>query len=319
MTSTPAEQRALVTGVSGFAGKHLAAQLVASGWRVAGIANTRASGVTGVEEQKIDIADQAALEYLIGEFAPRAVFHLAAIVDTVTTPSVLELQRVNVLGVVAVTEAVRAAAPEARVIYPSSSFVYGSIAPEDNPVSEAQPLRPQTPYGAGKVAAEAIVRQYSSSTAPGNAVIARAFQHTGPGHTGAYALSDWAGQLAQIERSGEPGQIATGNLDVERDYLDVRDVAAAYVALAQHGESGQTYNVCSGEAVTMRSLLEGLIAAFGVDAEIVTDEARLRAVDQPRVVGDVSRLAADTGWSRKYSIEQTLADLAQFWRERGRL
>jgi GDP-4-dehydro-6-deoxy-D-mannose reductase len=314
VTSSETESKALVTGVSGFAGRHLAAGLIAEGWKVAGIANTSVSGVEGVDEHKIDIGDQAALEHLLSELKPGAVFHLAAIVDTVVTPSVLELQRVNVLGVVAVTEAVRAAAPDARVIYPSSSIVYGSIEPQDNPVGESQPLRPQTPYGAGKVAAESIVTQFTG--AAGDAVIARAFQHTGPGHSGAYALSDWAEQLAKIELSGQPGSIATGNLDVERDYLDVRDVVAAYVALAKNGKRGEIYNVCSGAAVSMRSLLEGLIEAFGVEAEIATDQSRLRAVDQPRVVGDPSKLIADTGWSPKYEIRQTLVDLAQHWRKR---
>lgn len=308
------QRTALITGISGFAGTHLAHQLVSAGWRVEGVARNNSSAVDGVAEHDVDICNQSALESLIDRLRPVAVFHLAAIVDTVTTASVIELHRVNVLGTAAVSEAIRAVDPEIRLLVASSAFVYGMTDPEDQPVGESQPLRPLTPYGASKVAAEAIARQYGQG--PGDAVIARAFQHTGPGHVGAYALSDWARQLAEIKLSGESGSIATGNLDVERDYLDVRDVTAAYIALAQYGTRGETYNVCSGEGVTMRALLEGLIEAFGVDIAIEIDPARMRSVDQPRVVGDPAHLIADTGWSPRYELRQTLADLAQFWRRR---
>jgi len=149
-------------------------------------------------------------------------------------------------------------------------------------------------------------------------VIARAFQHTGPGHLGAYALPEWAAALAQMKLTGEHGEVLTGNLDVERDYLDVRDVVGAYRALARSGESGAVYNVSSGTGVTMRLLLEGLIDAFGIDVAIVTDASRLRAVDQPVVIGDRSALTAATDWQPQYSLERTLADLADFWRARVR-
>jgi GDP-4-dehydro-6-deoxy-D-mannose reductase len=279
--------------VSGFAGAHLARQLLGAGWDVVGTKHTNSAGVDGLSEYDVDVCDQHGLTELIAKLRPDAVFHLAAIVDTVTTASVLELHRVNVLGTAAVTEAIREASPETRLVFTSSAFVYGRTTPEEQPVTERQSLRPLTPYGASKVAAEAIARQFVEG--PGDGVIARAFQHTGPGHVGAYALSDWAKQLAEIERKGASSSIATGNLDVERDYLDVRDVASAYIALAASGVRGETYNVCSGVGVTMRALLEGLIEAFGVDVEIVTDPARLRSVDQPRVVGDPSRLKMDTG------------------------
>lgn len=305
---------AFITGVSSFAGGHLARQLIDAGWSVEGTVNSRRSGIEGVTEHRVDIADGDAIAGLIEAAQPDAVFHLAAIVDTVDTPSVTELQRVNVLGAAAVVEAVRAAAPTARLVYTSSAFVYGFTAPDEQPVVEGQSLRPLTPYGASKVAAEAIVGQYAR--AGGNAVITRAFQHTGNGHVGAYALSDWAEQLARIKSSGGSGSIATGNLDVERDYLDVRDVAAAYLALADAGETGDVFNVSSDVPVTMRALLEGLIAAFDVDVEITTDQSRLRKIDQPRFVGDSSRLRAATGWAPSYEISQTLDELARFWLSR---
>ncbi len=299
MTSTAADAGvALVTGASGFAGTQLVGQLRERGYRV-----------VAPDREELDIADVRGLKALIERERPTVVFHLAAIVDTVTTPSIEELTRVNVGGTEAVVDAVYAVDRSIRVVLASSSFVYGSTTPEEQPLSEDQPLRPLTPYGDSKVAAEGIVRDHVARG--GNAVTARAFQHTGPGHVGAYALSDWAEQLARGS-----SEIATGSLDVERDYLDVRDVVNAYILLSESGVSGEIYNVSSGSGVTMRLLLEGLIAAFSSDAQIVTDPARVRAVDQPVVIGDRSKLTDATGWQPQYSLEATLEDLAKFWRER---
>lgn len=305
--------RAFVTGVSGFAGRQLAAQLTGAGWTVAGTVGTRTSGVSEVTEHSIQIDDCASLTRLIADFEPDVVFHLAAIVDTVQTPSVIELHRVNTIGTVAVTEAMAAAGSRARLVFSSSAFAYGHVDSGSDAIAEDTPLRPVTPYGASKVASEAIVQQFARLKGA-EIVITRAFQHTGPQHTGAYALADWAKQLAELERDGGPGRIAVGELSVARDYLDVRDVASAYVAAAEHGGAGAIYNVCSGVPVTMRELLDGLIAQYAVEVEIVVDESRLRKVDQPVFVGDPGALMADTGWSPRFRLEQTLASLADFWR-----
>lgn len=301
-------QRAFVTGVSGFAGRELAAQLVGAGWQVAGTVNMRSSGIDGVIEHRVRIDDHTALAELIGPFSPDVVFHLAAIVDTVTTPDVDELHRVNTLGTVAITAAMRAAAPDARLLFTSSSFAYGRTAPDAQPVQESHPLAPVTPYGVSKAESETIVARLRDETGA-DTVVTRAFQHSGPGHTGEYALADWARQLVAIERAGGVGTIITGNLDVARDYLDVRDVAAAYIAAAERGQPGATYNVCSGESVTMRELLTGLIDAFALDVRIETDPARVRAIDQPVFVGDPSKLRADTSWAPRYTRTEMLAAL----------
>ena len=302
-------RRAFVTGVSGFAGRQLAAQLVAAGWHVEGTVSTTTSGVRGVVEHHPRIDDHDALAQVIGAFAPDVVFHLAAIVDTVTTPDVDELHRVNALGTLGVTEAMRAVAPDARLLFTSSSFAYGRTSPNAQPVQESHPLAPITPYGVSKAESEAIVARFRDETGA-DTVITRAFQHSGPGHQGEYALADWARQLVAIERAGGVGTIATGNLDVARDYLDVRDVASAYIAVAERGRPGETYNVCSGEPVTMLELLSGLIQAFDLAVQIETDPARVRAIDQPVFVGDPSKLHADTGWVPRHSRAEMLAALA---------
>lgn len=311
------QRTALVTGVSGFAGRQLAAQLAAAGWEVVGTVLSRSSGVNGILEVPIEISDRKSLERLLAAISPAVVFHLAAIVDTVATPDVKELHRVNTGGTLAVIEAMRTAAPHARLVFASSSFAYGRTPPEAQPVTEDQPLDPITPYGISKADSEAAVARFVQDDGA-DAVVARAFQHTGPGHVGAYALADWALQLATIERDGGPATIVTGNLDVERDYLDVRDVASAYRAVAEHGRRGATYNVCSGEPVSMRTLLVDLIAAFDLDVAIDTDPSRLRSVDQPCFYGNPGRLVADTGWTPRYTRAETLGALATTARERLR-
>lgn len=299
--------RALITGVSGFAGRHLARRLVAAGWEVAGTVRARSSDVRGVVEHRLEIDDGAAVAAAVRATAPDVVYHLAAVVDTVTTPDVLALYRTNTLGTVAVLEAVAGVATVRRVLVASSAFAYGRTPPELQPVPESAPLTPLTAYGASKAATEAIAEQWSRATGT-DVVITRAFQHTGAGHVGAYALADWASQLA----SGAE-EIRVGNLDVVRDYLDVRDVVAAYQHLMDEAPAG-TYNVASGVPVTMAKLLDGLIAAFGGGVRVVIDPARLRAVDQPVFYADVSRLLGATTWRREYPLEATLQALADFWR-----
>lgn len=297
-------RRALLTGVSGFAGKHLAAHLIASGWDVAGTIHNRTSGIPGVAEYALAIDDDSALLATVSAVRPTHVFHLAAIVDSVTTPDVMTLYRTNILGTAALLEAVGRVGGIERVLVASSSFAYGAPPVDGRPVRESDALAPTTPYGASKVASEAIALQWGRSTGV-DVVVTRAFQHTGPGHVGAYALSDWARQLA-----AGATEIRVGNLDVARDYMDVRDVVAAYESLILTGRAGCVYNVASGVPVTMRALLQGLIEAFGSSASIVVDPDRLRRLDHPVFVADISRLGEDTTFRPRYSLQETLADLA---------
>jgi GDP-4-dehydro-6-deoxy-D-mannose reductase len=284
-------------------------------WQVFGTVRERSSDVPRVSEHTVDITDKRSLAALLNEIEPEIVCHLVAIVDTVTTPDVIRLYETNTIGTVAILEAMREAQSNARFLYTSTSFVYGAASPDEQPIGEDQPLRPQTPYGASKAAGEIIAGQYGRQTGT-EVVIGRAFQHTGPGHVGAYAMADWARQLAEIESGSGAGVIKCGNIDVERDYLDVRDVAAAYRALAVAGRAGDVYNVASGVPRSMRSLLEGLIEAFEVDVEIEVDPDRLRRVDQPVFYGDPEKARREVGWKPRFEIERTLADLADFWRAR---
>lgn len=299
-------RRALITGVSGFTGRHLSRKLVAEGWKVTGTIRSRRSGVEGVDERHVDVADWDRLRRLVAEVRADVVFHLAAVVDTVTTPDLAALYRTNTVGTAAVLEAVLDSGSSPRVLVASSAFAYGRVAAATDRIAENTPLAPVTPYGASKAAAEAIALQWWRQTGL-DVVVARGFQHTGPGHVGAYALADWARQLADGARV-----LDVGNLDVVRDYLDVRDVATAYAALVEAGRPGQVYNVGSGVGRSMRQMLEGLVRAFGQEVEIRTAARRFRASDQPVFVSDIAKLRRHTGWLPTYSMEQTLADLARF-------
>ncbi|GGN09649.1 GDP-mannose 4,6-dehydratase [Terrabacter tumescens] len=298
-------RHALVTGVSGFTGRHLARRLLADGWSVTGTVRSRSAEMDGVEERQIDVDDWRGLRALVAEVRPDVVYHLAAVVDTVTTPDLARLYRTNTIGTAAVLDAVSRSGTASRVLVASSAFAYGRVTHGADKIHEDTPLAPITAYGASKAAAEAISQQWWRQTGV-DLVVARGFQHTGPGHVGAYALADWARQLAAGATTLE-----VGNLDVVRDYLDVRDVAAAYLELVEAGRPGEVYNVGSGIGRSMRQMLDGLVEAFERDVAIRSDVGRFRPSDQPVFVADVAKLRRDTRWVPEYPIEKTLADLAR--------
>jgi GDP-4-dehydro-6-deoxy-D-mannose reductase len=216
--------------------------------------------------------------------------------------------RVNVLGTVAVLEAVRAHAPGARVVVASSAEVYGAVRAAGSAVPETAPLAPVSPYGASKVAAETAALQFHRAHGL-DVVVARAFNAVGPGQSTDFALPGFAAQLAAIARGAGPPVLRVGNLDAERDLTDVRDVARAYALLVERGEPGSVYNVCSGGAVSIRAALDALIRASGLEVRVEVDPMRLRPADAPRLVGDPAKLAAATGWRPEVPLERTLADL----------
>lgn len=302
--------RAFITGVSGFAGKHLARQLLADGWEVAGTVRSRTSGISAVREYRLELDDLDAVSRAISDYQPEDVYHLAAVVDTVVTPDVMALFRSNIMGTAATLEAVARIPAVERVLVASSALAYGRPKHDTGIASESDPLEPLTPYGASKAATEALALQWARQHSV-NVIVARAFQQTGPEHVGGYALSVWASQLANGATV-----LKVGDLEVWRDYLDVRDVASAYRALISQGRSGEAYNVGSGRPVRMCELLEGLIDAFGGTATIEVDPARLRAVDTPKFVADITKLASDTSWHPRFTLTETLADLASWWMPR---
>jgi len=303
--------RVLVTGVSGFVGLVVARALVAAGHRVHGVArhppDAGRLGGAPVAFLSGDVRDAAALTRIVGAVRPDAVVHLAAVAE----PAAAEADpgtayAVNLGGTLALLAAVRAAAPRARVLVASTSAVYGQVEPEACPLDEDTPLRPLTVYGASKAAAELAALQWQRADGL-DVVVARPFNHTGPGQSAAYLCPALAGQVAAIEAGRQPAVLAVGNLDPVRDLLDVRDVAAGYVALLAHGRSGTAYNLCSGVGVRVAEIVALLRDLARVPLETRVDPARRRAHDVPRVVGSHALATAHTGWTPAIPLPDTLA------------
>jgi GDP-4-dehydro-6-deoxy-D-mannose reductase len=277
----------LVTGAAGFVGRHLLELL-------------------GEEAAPLDadVIDPRALGDAIRAARPRAVVHLAAlswVAQSWREPA--RVWEVNVVGTVNVLEAVRREQPRARVLFASTGEVYGRA--DRLPTPEDVPVAPVSPYAASKAAAEIACGQ--AREAELDVVVARAFQHEGPGRDERFAVGSWARQLAEVELAGG-GALRVGNLDVERDITDVRDVCRAYQMLLEPSVEGGTYNVASGGSVRLQDVVDLLVQLARRPVRVELDPERLRPVDIPELCGDASRLVRATGWRPQIPLEQTLAD-----------
>ena len=280
--------RVLVTGAAGFVGRHLLAEL----------------GAEAVAAQA-DVTDADALTGELRTAAPAAVCHLAAAASVADSwRSGAETWRVNVLGTVTLLDAVRAEAPEARTLVVSTGEVYGPT--PGAPATEDTPAAPLSPYAASKAAAEVAAAR--AARAEGlDVVIARPFQHVGPGQDERFAVGSWTRRLACLEREGG-GVLEVGDLTVRRDLTDVRDVARAYRLLLDPATPAGTYNVCTGRPVELAAVVDTLVGLARVPVEVRKNPALTRRVDVPILAGDPARIEAATGWRAEIPLEQTLAD-----------
>ena len=284
-------QRLLVTGPEGFVGRHLRAELGEAFVPFAG-----------------DVLDGDAVRAAVRETEPSAVVHLAAessVAASWERPT--DVWRVNVDGTVNVLDAVRRERPEARVLFPSTCEVYGNAS--RFPTPEDEPVRPVSPYAVTKAAAEL------ACALPGvDVVVARSFNHEGPGRDDRFAIGSWTRQIARLEGEGG-GSLLVGDLSAERDLTDVRDVVRAYRLLLDPAVPAGTYNVASGRSVTMEHVVELLTGLARVPVRVERDESRVRPADIARLCGDAAKLRAATGWEPAIPLEQTLADALAAARE----
>lgn len=220
--------------------------------------------------------------------------------------------QINVGGTATLLKVLTETGFKGRLLYVSSADVYGSVPAQLLPLSEDVPAEPRNPYAASKLAAEMLCRQWARAQ-PLDIVIARPFNHTGPGQRPDFALPAFARDIAAIKQGRQPATIMAGDLGVTRDFLDVRDVVAAYVALLDKGRSGEIYNVCSGRESNLSEALQALIALSGVRAEITADPSRMRPSEQRRMCGSHDKLTAATGWQPAIPLRETLGDLLDFW------
>ena len=287
--------RVLVTGAGGFVGRYLVEALRARGDTVFPFGGPSDAG----DAPRIDLRDTQGLRAALESSAPDVIFHLAAqpfVPESIAAP--MATYEVNTLGTARLTQAiyayVSAGGSMPRLLFTSSAEVYGKRDPSEFPLRESLATNPANPYAASKAAAEAILLGEVRGLHL-NAVIARSFNHIGPGQSDRFVVASFAQQLARIAAGGEP-LLMVGNLDAKRDFLDVRDVVAAYLALADSGVRGEIYNVCSGVARPIRDALRELIIAARVPVEVREDPDRMRPSDTPIFVGDSTKLQRATGW-----------------------
>jgi GDP-4-dehydro-6-deoxy-D-mannose reductase len=293
--------RILVTGSKGFVGHWLIAHLEDSGDEVIGL------------DAEVDITGAAGLRQAVSTAAPDAICHLAALASVgASWGASEETYRVNTVGTANLLDAALGCAVRPRVLLISSSEVYGRVSEADLPIGEDRALAPVSPYAASKAAAEMIgIQAWLGSGL--EVVRARPFNHTGPGQRHDFVVPALAEQIARAVETGA-SQLNTGNLDARRDLTDVRDVVKAYRLLMADGEAGQVYNVCRGEAVSIRRVAERLMAVAGVELPIVVDPDRVRPVEIPELRGDRRRIEAAVGWRPEYDLDETLSDVLAFWR-----
>jgi GDP-4-dehydro-6-deoxy-D-mannose reductase len=306
--------------MGGFAGSHLAEHLLAEGWQVCGTI------LEGEEEElperlalsceiiPCDIVEHGALERAVSKARPEVIFHLAARSSVSASWESPEATfQVNVMGSLALLEAIGKKAPGARVVFISSGEVYGESF-SSGPALEDTPLRPLTPYAASKACADWI----AGGLAPQYGIDVRRvrpFNHTGPRQKPFFVASSLARQIAFIEAGSNEPLLRVGNLEARRDFTDVRDMTRGYKLIGTKGEPGAVYNACSGKVISMGELLESLLVRTSVPIEIEKDPKLLRSADIPEMAGDATRLREVTGWEPAISWDQTLDDLLNYWRD----
>ena len=261
----------------------------------------------------LDLRDRAALNAAIAEIQPDMVIHLAAqsfVPASFENPH--ETFDINFYGTLNLLEALQSIGFRGRMLFVGSGDTYGQVPEAALPVREGHPLHPRNPYAVSKVAAEALCYQWSQ-TSGFEIVMARPFNHIGPGQSPRFAIMDFARQVTEIRLGRRPPVLQVGDIDVTRDFTDVRDVERAYALLLEKGQNGGIYNICSGQEHSIRDLLQRLIALAGVDARIEQDPTRLRPAEQRRMIASFAALHRDTGWQPLIPIEQSLQDLLNDW------
>ena len=318
--------RVIVTGAAGFVGRYLVSELDGAGYEVLGI--DMVEGTDGgppdgypplpcMKYRRCDLTLSGETRAVIAEWKPQGVFHLAAqssAAHSFVRPR--ETFEINIFGSLNILEAVGAVAENSgepvRILSVGSCEEYGRKGPDEMPLTEESSVEPVSPYAVSKAAQSMLMLQYHVAYGI-DTVVTRSFSHTGPGQPDRFVLPSFARQCAGIRAGSSEPKIRVGNLDVTRDFLDVRDVVRAYRLLFEKGKSGAVYNVCRGEGVALKDALDALTGMTERDVEVEIDPALFRPADVPVLVGDNGRLRSDTGWSPSITTEEMLTDLFVFW------
>ena len=315
-------KRALITGITGFAGSHLAELFLSKEYEVYGIERPRSKdeNITHIRDKlklfEADIRDFSSMQNLIKSVEPQYIFHLAAqsfVKLSFSAPG--ETLMTNITGNLNILEAVRQLNIDPIIQIAGSSEEYGLVKEDEVPIKETNPLRPLSPYGVSKVAQDRLAIQYNKSYGI-KTVVTRAFNHTGPRRGEVFATSNFAKQIAEIEKGKKEPIIYVGNLEAKRDFSDVRDVVKAYLLAVEKCDYGEVYNICSGKTWKISEMLDILLKMSEKKIEIRQDASRLRPSDVPILLGDCTKFKEKTGWQPKIPFETTMKDLLDYWRKK---
>jgi len=313
--------RVLVTGVTGFAGSHLAEAVLAQGDNEV-VGTTRRASPTldwlpsgaPLRLVRCDLCSRAAVLGLLKQARPECIYHLAGYAHA--GESFLDADAAwagNLRATRALYEATIRWGGTPRIVYVGSGLAYGDPVRPDQAFTEEDPFRPASPYAASKAAADLMSYQYSR--APGLAIIrARPFNHIGPRQLPSFAVAHFARQIAAIEAGRQAAVVETGNLKPTRDLCDVRDTVRAYMLLASKGCVGEAYNVASGEVHAMEVVLNRLLALARVRVEIRPQSSLVRETESPAIRASAAKLRQETGWAPRYSLDQALSSTLDYWR-----
>lgn len=318
-------QRCLITGITGFVGSYLAEFLLEKdniNIEVYGIKRWR-SRMENIEHIKdkitlieCDLRDASSVTNCIEEIQPDKIFHLAAQSFVPTSwHAPAETLTTNLLCTLNIFEAVRKAnLINTKIQIAGSSEEYGMVYENEVPIKETNPIRPLSPYGVSKVAHDLLGYQYYMSYKL-NIVRTRGFNHSGPRRGEVFVESNFAKQIAEIEKGLKEPVIMVGNLEAKRDYTDVRDMIKGYWLSLEKCDVGEVYNICSGKAFKIKDVLDILLSFSKTKVEIKQDPARIRPSDVPILLGDYSKFSQKTGWQPTIPFEKTLEDILNYWRD----
>jgi GDP-4-dehydro-6-deoxy-D-mannose reductase len=315
--------RVFITGITGPVGSALAAYLLTlPGVEIHAFKRWR-SDTRPIDHlrQRItfhegDVEDAFSLGAALEQARPDRVYHLAAqSYPSASWDAPLHTMRANVEGTINLLEGVHRFCPQARVHIAGSSAEYGWVRPEETPIPETHPLRPVSPYGVSKVAAELSGLQYHATYGL-HVVVTRSFNHVGPHQGDRCSIQTFCRQMVAIERGEQPAVLSVGNLEPRRDFTHTTDASRALWLLLEHASPGEVYNLSSGHAIQMHEIVDIVQQQGQARAEVQTDPARLRPVDEPILMGDNRKLRAATGWEPQIDMAQIVDELLTFWRAR---